>query len=127
MAELEKLIDQTDYITASILAMEAYDVDHGLCMHTEYDNPLALVSMHRGEDWYTNGRLEQLAERFRIRKVHKHFGCSFLDLLKEPRHVVETILAQSKKGEEEENRRTKTALDSLNEDKVQLQQRAMKP
>jgi len=101
--------------------MEAYDVDHGICEHSSNDNPLSLVSMHSGEDWYSYGRLEMLMERFRLRHVHEHFGCSFFDLIQNPRYVVESILYYAKKAEEEKGKKTNQALNAL-----QAEQQALK-
>ena len=110
---MEKDVEGLDYIQASLLTLEAYDIDYGICNHDDRDNPLSLVSMHRAEDSFSNGRFEMLAERYRVRKVFEHYGISFFDLLERPRYIVESILGLSRRAEESKNRKTQQQLNAL--------------
>lgn len=106
-------VPEISYIQASILAMEAYDIEFGICQHNDYDNPLSLVSMHRAEDYITGGRLEMLAQRFRRRKVATHLGISFLELLEMPRYMVDIILNVANKAETEAGQEAQRILNGL--------------
>ncbi len=110
---MEKEVEGLDYIQASLLTLEAYDIDYGICNHDPGGNPLSLVSMHKAEDSFSNGRFEMLAERYRVRKVFEHYGVSFFDLLQQPRYIVESILGLSRRAEESKNRKTQQQLTAL--------------
>lgn len=96
--------------------MEAYDTTYGLYDHERWtDNPLALVSLHPGEDILSHGRLALTIRQFRRNKVNVHFGLSLQEFLEQPRHINKLIIDECGRAERDEYMRNQTLLNQLDQ------------
>lgn len=100
--ELMAYAEPLDGITTSIVAMEAYDVNYGICSHDDDFEPLSLVTLHPKENYFKHGKLEQSIHAFRTHKVGIHMNMSFGDFMKQPRHVNKMILKECELAERKE-------------------------